>query len=264
MAKRRQIPSPDRSHRAPDTPPAAAALPGIVREAQPEGAGRLGEAVAVAGRLARSAPREARRRRIRRGSAEARRPPALLPADRAGREIDADPGGARHEGGLSDGTPKRSSGGRNALAARREPDPGPRARGPLSVRAPPSAPASIAPRSALIERGQRVPRLDTIVKLAGAVEVEPCVLLVGMAWELDPPKGDSSAARERIDQTDDLVTRRHKEYEEIVNLFGKNLLYGRRQAGLSRSRNSPISLACTGSMCGRSNGAGAFPTSTRS
>ncbi|MGN6256960.1 MAG: helix-turn-helix domain-containing protein [Solirubrobacterales bacterium] len=40
----------------------------------------------------------------------------------------------------------------------------------------------------LIERGRRVPRLDTIVKLAGAVEVEPCALLAGMAWKLDPPK----------------------------------------------------------------------------
>jgi transcriptional regulator with XRE-family HTH domain len=40
----------------------------------------------------------------------------------------------------------------------------------------------------LIERGQRVPRLDTIVKLAGALQMEPCALLVGMAWKLDPPK----------------------------------------------------------------------------
>jgi hypothetical protein len=40
----------------------------------------------------------------------------------------------------------------------------------------------------LLEHGRRVPRLDTIVKLAGAVEVEPCALLTGLAWELDPPK----------------------------------------------------------------------------
>jgi transcriptional regulator with XRE-family HTH domain len=39
---------------------------------------------------------------------------------------------------------------------------------------------------ALIESGKRLPRLDTIVKLAGAVEVEPCALLTGLAWELDP------------------------------------------------------------------------------
>ena len=44
---------------------------------------------------------------------------------------------------------------------------------------------------ALIEAGKRVPRLDTIVKLAGAVEVEPCALLMGMAWELEPPKEGS-------------------------------------------------------------------------
>jgi transcriptional regulator with XRE-family HTH domain len=40
----------------------------------------------------------------------------------------------------------------------------------------------------LLEHGRRVPRLDTIVKLAGAVEVQPCALLMGLAWELDPPK----------------------------------------------------------------------------
>ncbi|MGN6257170.1 MAG: helix-turn-helix domain-containing protein [Solirubrobacterales bacterium] len=43
----------------------------------------------------------------------------------------------------------------------------------------------------LIEHGRRVPRLDTIVKLAGAVEVEPCALLTGLAWKLDPPKEGS-------------------------------------------------------------------------
>jgi len=44
---------------------------------------------------------------------------------------------------------------------------------------------------ALIEGGKRVPRLDTIVKLAGAVRVEPCALLRGMAWDLDAPKEES-------------------------------------------------------------------------
>jgi transcriptional regulator with XRE-family HTH domain len=36
----------------------------------------------------------------------------------------------------------------------------------------------------LLERGLRLPRLDTIVKLGGAIEVEPCELLAGMAWRL--------------------------------------------------------------------------------
>ena len=36
----------------------------------------------------------------------------------------------------------------------------------------------------LLERGLRSPRLDTIVKLGGAVEAEPCELLAGMAWRL--------------------------------------------------------------------------------
>lgn len=35
-----------------------------------------------------------------------------------------------------------------------------------------------------LERGLRLPRLDTIVKLAGAVEVKPCELLAGMSWRL--------------------------------------------------------------------------------
>ncbi|MGN6814920.1 MAG: helix-turn-helix domain-containing protein [Solirubrobacterales bacterium] len=50
----------------------------------------------------------------------------------------------------------------------------------------------------LLEHGRRVPRLDTIVKLAGAVEVEPCALLMGMAWKLSscPTDGcDADLAR---------------------------------------------------------------------
>lgn len=38
----------------------------------------------------------------------------------------------------------------------------------------------------LIERSLRMPRLDTIVKLAGALEIEACELLVGMEWR--PPQ----------------------------------------------------------------------------
>jgi DNA-binding XRE family transcriptional regulator len=33
-----------------------------------------------------------------------------------------------------------------------------------------------------IERGQRLPRLDTILKLSAGVEVSPCVLLAGLRW----------------------------------------------------------------------------------
>lgn len=44
----------------------------------------------------------------------------------------------------------------------------------------------------LLEHGRRVPRLDTIVKLAGAVEVEPCALLMGLAWELDSPEEEGT------------------------------------------------------------------------
>jgi transcriptional regulator with XRE-family HTH domain len=44
---------------------------------------------------------------------------------------------------------------------------------------------------ALIEAGQRLPHLDTIIKFGGAVGVEPCELLADLAWELDPPREGS-------------------------------------------------------------------------
>lgn len=34
----------------------------------------------------------------------------------------------------------------------------------------------------LLENGRRVPRLDTIIQLAGAMDQEPARLLEGMAW----------------------------------------------------------------------------------
>lgn len=34
----------------------------------------------------------------------------------------------------------------------------------------------------LLERGTRIPRIDTLVKLAGALEVSPCDLLDGITW----------------------------------------------------------------------------------
>ena len=37
----------------------------------------------------------------------------------------------------------------------------------------------------LLERGLRVPQLDTIVQIAAGVEAEPRDLLVGMAWKID-------------------------------------------------------------------------------
>jgi transcriptional regulator with XRE-family HTH domain len=35
----------------------------------------------------------------------------------------------------------------------------------------------------LLERGGRLPRIDTLAKLAGALGVEPAELLLGIAWE---------------------------------------------------------------------------------
>lgn len=35
----------------------------------------------------------------------------------------------------------------------------------------------------LLERGERIPRIDTLLKLSGGVEVGPEQLLAGMAWD---------------------------------------------------------------------------------
>lgn len=37
----------------------------------------------------------------------------------------------------------------------------------------------------LLEAGQRQPRIDTLVKLAGALSVDSCALLEGISWQ--PP-----------------------------------------------------------------------------
>lgn len=34
----------------------------------------------------------------------------------------------------------------------------------------------------ILERGERLPRIDTLVKLAAVVEVSPCNLLDGIVW----------------------------------------------------------------------------------
>lgn len=47
----------------------------------------------------------------------------------------------------------------------------------------------------LLERGLRMPRLDTIVQLATGVEAEPCDLLAGMAWRIDPSRRPGAASR---------------------------------------------------------------------
>jgi transcriptional regulator with XRE-family HTH domain len=44
--------------------------------------------------------------------------------------------------------------------------------------------ASLHPTAiGLIERGQRKARIDTLIRLAGALEVDPGELLAGMAWK---------------------------------------------------------------------------------
>ena len=34
----------------------------------------------------------------------------------------------------------------------------------------------------LLENGRRQPRLDTIIKIAGALDVDPCELIKGLRW----------------------------------------------------------------------------------
>lgn len=34
-----------------------------------------------------------------------------------------------------------------------------------------------------LERGKRLPRLDTILKVSAALEASPCVLLAGLHWQ---------------------------------------------------------------------------------
>lgn len=40
----------------------------------------------------------------------------------------------------------------------------------------------------MLERGIRLPRIDTLIKLAGAIEVEPAELLDGLAWSPAIPR----------------------------------------------------------------------------
>lgn len=48
----------------------------------------------------------------------------------------------------------------------------------------------------LLEAGRRTPRIDTLMKLAGALEVEPGILLAGIEWLAPgPPAGGSFLLR---------------------------------------------------------------------
>jgi transcriptional regulator with XRE-family HTH domain len=40
----------------------------------------------------------------------------------------------------------------------------------------------------MLERGIRLPRIDTLIKLAGAIEVEPADLLDGLDWSPGAPR----------------------------------------------------------------------------
>ena len=52
----------------------------------------------------------------------------------------------------------------------------------------------------LLESGRRVARVDTLMKLAGALEADPGDLLIGIEWipvERDPFEGSGWALRQR-------------------------------------------------------------------
>lgn len=49
----------------------------------------------------------------------------------------------------------------------------------------------------MLERGIRLPRIDTVVKLAGALELEPGDLLKGMVWKA----GHTSPGRFQLPET---------------------------------------------------------------
>lgn len=40
----------------------------------------------------------------------------------------------------------------------------------------------------MLERGIRLPRVDTLIKLAGSIEVKPCDLLRGLDWQPAIPR----------------------------------------------------------------------------
>jgi transcriptional regulator with XRE-family HTH domain len=57
----------------------------------------------------------------------------------------------------------------------------------------------------LLERGARIPQLDTILKVAGGLSVAPCELIEGMTWRLGdfPPGGfDLTGHSDRSAETD--------------------------------------------------------------
>lgn len=53
----------------------------------------------------------------------------------------------------------------------------------------------------LIESGKRMPRLDTLIKLAGALGVEVGVLVAGMRWEPTVMTPRNVSSRRQADST---------------------------------------------------------------
>jgi transcriptional regulator with XRE-family HTH domain len=60
----------------------------------------------------------------------------------------------------------------------------------------------------LLERGARIPQLDTILKVAGGLSVSPCELIEGMAWQ----PGDFSPGGFELTGQSDRVTAENDEH----------------------------------------------------
>ena len=52
----------------------------------------------------------------------------------------------------------------------------------------------------MIEHGERLPRIDTVIKLAGGLFVPPCELLDGVLWE---PRGHRPGRMVEVDRESD-------------------------------------------------------------
>jgi transcriptional regulator with XRE-family HTH domain len=48
-----------------------------------------------------------------------------------------------------------------------------------------------------LELGNHIPRLDTVIKIAGALNIEPCELIADVRWA-PPPEGPSSGGFRKI------------------------------------------------------------------
>lgn len=94
----------------------------------------------------------------------------------------------------------------------------------------------------LLERGERVPRIDTLIKLAAGLEVEPGVLLEGIEWTegetMTTPGGFSFAERAEVRERAAAFRARQSEVSDAVQLVreGRDELEARLDRQEERER----------------------------